>query len=106
MREASSIPGMSEILEQESVLNKEIISITPGKSGRVGREELREQRRRLDQAKRSMLIDAGYPEDYLERKYRCDICKDTGSTDDGRVCSCRRARADEAYLWITKKNDL
>ena len=33
-----------------------------------------------------------------------NICKDTGYTDEGTVCTCCRARADEAYMWIREKD--
>lgn len=37
--------------------------------------------------RRSLLKEAGYPEDYLEAKYTCDICKDTGY-HGAYYCSC------------------
>ena len=104
IKEASDeILGMSEVLEQENELNKEVASIKPGAGGRVKREEIREKRQDLEATKRTLLVDAGYPDDYLERRFRCNKCKDTGYTDDGLVCTCCRARADEAYMWIRQK---
>ena len=50
-----------------------------------------------------LLAENGFPAGYLNRKYRCDICKDTGYTDEGMVCSCCRQRAAEAYDWHTNK---
>ena len=48
--------------------------------------------------KKQMLTGAGYPEDYLDRRYTCPICKDTG-TADGRACICfRRAVIDRFYM--------
>lgn len=35
----------------------------------------------------ALLLENGFPEDYLEVKYTCEICKDTGS-HDGYYCRC------------------
>lgn len=105
IREAvESLPGMKEVLDREKELNAAIASIMPGGSGRKSREELRNEKKRLEERKKTILEDEGYPADFLDRKYRCDICRDTGYTDEGRVCTCCRARADEAYIWYREKN--
>jgi hypothetical protein len=36
----------------------------------------------------------------MDRKFKCDICRDTGYTDDGMVCGCAKERAEEAFRWI------
>ena len=38
--------------------------------------------------KRKLLIDAGYPSDYLELRYDCPACRDTGYDEDNEKCSC------------------
>jgi DnaD/phage-associated family protein len=103
IREAvSEIPGMEEIFERESRLGASITNFNPG-SGAGSLEQIRSERKEIEESKKSLLRSAGYPADYLERKYRCNICKDTGYTDEGKVCTCCRARADEAYMWIREK---
>lgn len=37
--------------------------------------------------RKKLLTDAGFPEDYLEVKYTCPVCKDTGF-HDGYYCEC------------------
>lgn len=37
-----------------------------------------------------ILEEAGFPEDYLKEKHRCDICDDKGVVD-GKMCTCKRA---------------
>ncbi len=39
---------------------------------------------------RSLLKANGYPEDYLDVHYRCDICSDTGFTASGELCDCMK----------------
>ena len=41
--------------------------------------------------KKMLLREAGYPEDYLEMKYDCPICHDTGYVDNEK-CSCFKQR--------------
>lgn len=41
-------------------------------------------------AKRVKLLEeAGFPKDYTDRKYYCNICKDTGEVN-GNVCKCKK----------------
>ena len=63
-----------------------------------------EKRNKLEKKKRELLLQSGYPEDYLEKKYRCEKCRDAGITDDGQFCSCTRQRIEEAYEWNLKRN--
>ena len=39
------------------------------------------------QKRKELLIKAGFPEDYLEAKYTCPVCRDTGF-HDGYYCDC------------------
>ena len=48
----------------------------------ISEKSLEAQRRRKE-----ILKNAGFPEDYLETKYTCPVCKDTGF-HDGYYCSC------------------
>ena len=101
IREISrNIPEMEEVFAAEKELNARLLSIKPGEGSREARGRLKEERRAAEERKRELLSGAGYPEDYLERRYRCGICKDTGYTDEGMVCSCCKTRAEEAYKWI------
>ncbi len=43
----------------------------------------------LSDKRKNVLKEAGYPEDYLEVKYDCPDCRDTGYID-GRKCHCLR----------------
>ncbi len=45
-----------------------------------------------EQKRRKLLTEAGFPEDYLEPKYQCPHCKDTGYIDD-KMCKCFKAAA-------------
>ena len=52
-------------------------------------ERLREEIRDLREQKTILLASRGYPADYMEMKYRCPDCRDTGYVD-GKKCHCFR----------------
>ena len=90
---------MRELFELENNLNQDMLKLDFSGDGRAKRLLNREQRKSLEEEKRRLLVQNGYSEDYLDKKYRCEECKDTGVTDDGRVCACSQARAEEAFKW-------
>ena len=98
------IPEIESLFEKERVINTKMLSIRPGNDNLTDRQRLRADRHAVESSKKELLIRNGYPVDYLNRKYKCDICKDTGYTDDGMVCRCCRERANEAYDWYAEKN--
>ncbi len=49
--------------------------------------------------KESLLKELGLGPDYLEPKYKCEICSDTCTTEEG-VCICKPLRVAEAWEWI------
>ena len=57
--------------------------------GGTVQEDLSAQLREYAQKKRALLIQAGYPADYLELQYDCPECRDTGYVG-GRKCRCLR----------------
>lgn len=58
-------------------------------------DSLREEIERLEKQHDDLLSRLGYSADYLEIHYRCNICKDTGITENGS-CICRKQRLEEA----------
>ena len=94
------VPAMETALGAESNLNSRMMSLRPGDVGRGEREKLRDERTRLEETKKELLEAGGFPADYISRKFKCDICKDTGYTNEGMVCSCAKERAEEAFKWI------
>lgn len=52
------------------------------------RDRLREEIADLREQKAILLSSRGYPADYMEMKYRCPDCKDTGYTREGKKCHC------------------
>ena len=97
------VPEMRAVFEAESSVNSKMLSLRPGSDNLDARQRLRAERIAIEENRKQLLAENGFPSDYLTRKYRCSICKDTGYTDEGMVCSCCRERAAEAYRWHTGK---
>ena len=57
-------------------------------------ENMKQQGQAINAEIRALLKEAGFPENYLQKRYRCDKCKDTGYVGDApsRFCDCFEAR--------------
>ena len=95
---------MAALMDRERELNHSAMSLMIGASSEE-RAKMKEERKNIAETKKRLLASGGYPSDYLEKRYRCNICKDSGYTDEGLVCSCCRARADEAYMWNLEREN-
>ena len=60
-------------------------------------EEMRRRGALLNAETRRRLRTLGLPEDYLEERYRCPVCRDTGYVGDApaRFCACFERRLAE-----------
>ncbi|TAH68460.1 MAG: AAA family ATPase [Anaerolineaceae bacterium] len=84
-------------------LEDELISIS-AQSGRLALfgntealDELKDKSTKLRELQKQLLLDDGYPEDYLLMQYHCSKCKDTGFIGNEK-CSCfKQAIADMIY---------
>ena len=97
------VPEMRAVFEAESSVNSKMLSLRPGSDNLDARQRLRAERIAIEENRKQLLAENGFPSDYLTRKYRCSICRDTGYTDEGMVCSCCKERAAEAFRWHTEK---
>lgn len=52
----------------------------------------------LTRRQQELLKEHGFPEDFLEEKYECSDCKDTGYTDELTKCHCLR-QAELRYMY-------
>jgi len=62
-------------------------------------ERMKNEGLRLNQAIRDELVKAGYPADYLNTRYECAVCRDTGYLEGvpAEMCDCMKRRISE-YL--------
>ncbi len=62
-------------------------------------KELKAKAEALTVEKAFLLTDNDYKHDYMDVKYKCDLCKDTGITETGQRCECFSQRMKEAVEW-------
>lgn len=83
------IPGFKEINEKLSStlceLAKVVIFKNPDAENQI--EKIRQKNLESQKIKNDLLLSNGYPSDYLDTHYTCDICSDTG-VSEGKRCIC------------------
>lgn len=86
------VPRIKEIEDELNRSNSEISKMII--SDRVDKEKAMEEiRNRLDSLNMErafLLTDNGFEMDYMDIKYRCPQCKDTGMLETGERCQCFR----------------
>lgn len=86
----SRIPRVREIEEEINRLNGEISRIII--SDKIDKKEsmaaIRDKVDSLNAERAVLLTDGGYEMDYMEVKYTCEECRDTGILDTGERCHC------------------
>lgn len=82
------IPEIGEINSQLAKTGMEILNVIKGGEN-VSQKmlEMREKNFQAQQLVRRLLVQNGYPEDYLQIKYTCEKCADTGFVEHD-WCSC------------------
>ena len=95
-----------------NLLNQQISSLSVKQARRLleGDEkallELREQIRLLSKQKEELMVQAGFPADYLDPVYDCPDCKDTGYVNNQKCHCFRKAEIDLLYTQSNVKNIL
>lgn len=87
---SKKLPEIAAINQQLCTTGKKIIQIVREKENveeRIG--ELKKFNLRCQGLKKKYLVERGYPEDYLETKYYCKKCNDTGFVDNQK-CECMK----------------
>ena len=86
-----------EVRELGMKLSKVMVSGAPNAKSQL--EKFRQKIDALGEEKAFLLTESNYPMDYMEIRYKCGICKDTGTNDMGERCSCFNERLSEAESW-------
>lgn len=86
------VPKIEEIdlLIKELSLNISRM-ILKGSQSKDGVKEIRNKISALNEEKAFLLTENGFEMDYLNLKYDCNQCKDTGRLESGEVCQCYKA---------------
>ena len=87
----SKIPQLIKIDNELSKTGVKIFSASFGDKETLSQriEMLKKENFELQAKRASLLEKAGFPLDYTNFKYDCEVCRDTGYTHDG-ICPCYR----------------
>lgn len=100
-----------KIPELEQLAKESKLAYLAAARARIANDEvtaarLQEDNRTKTARKQQLLLQSGYPADYLDPIYKCKACKDTGYISDKR-CHCFSSRiVDSLYLQSNLKNVL
>lgn len=88
---SEKIPGMKKICAEIDALGPRAYEAAlQGKEGFDERlAEIRRQTEEYVEERGKLLVEHGYPEDYLDVHYDCPICRDVGNVD-GKMCECMK----------------
>ncbi len=96
----SAVPEIEQIDSRKDELQLNMIAHAID-GGSADIEEIRH----LREKKNLLLLGAGYPADYLDPIYSCKACRDTGTLDNTRRCTCFKKRMLEDKLDNAKLAD-
>lgn len=98
------VPQIREMDEEEQKLISSLSRIVV--SNRIDKKEetqrIRDRIDRISTEKAFILTDNGFEMDYMDVKYQCPMCKDTGMLDTGERCQCFAEITEEKIKLITK----
>ena len=85
-----AIPQLKDMDAQLSSVGLSIMKTALGSGDtQKGIAELRRENERIRALRSELLTRNGFPEDYTEPRYECDLCRDTGYVGI-KMCSCMR----------------
>jgi DNA replication protein DnaD len=90
-----SFPEVESIDKDIARLNRESVSAIMSRtdSGRKESARIAAALEKKLNEKAEIMNRAGYPQDYMDIRYNCIKCKDTGVKDDGASCDCYKITA-------------
>jgi DnaD/phage-associated family protein len=93
-----ALADLEEELRRLSVeLSRTLVSGGPDKTQKA--QEIKAAADAANRRKAALLTEASLPADFLELRYACGLCRDTGTKDNGEQCECVLARTKEASEW-------
>lgn len=96
MHELDSLAGSLGLSCARSMLSDSVMPEEEA-AGHPDLKRFRYQMKSITRERMRLLIENGYPEDYLEPVYVCEDCHDTGYVD-GKMCHCFRQNAIDLFF--------
>lgn len=85
---SEKLPGFRELTAELNSVGLRIFASSIGSSD-DSFESIKAQTKAIRDRRRELLLSAGYPADYADRRYNCEKCSDSGYVDL-KMCSCLR----------------
>ena len=88
----AKVPRLREIEEEMAGIGPELsrLIISDAVDKKEAGEKLRRKEEELKMEKAFLLTDNGYEPDYMETRYDCPQCEDTGRLATGEACQCTK----------------
>ena len=86
----SKIPGYKELEKRIADVAMECARAVIDSGDKDSVSSMKAKMEALADEQKKLLTDNGYPEDYLDEKYVCPDCKDTGYINGTKMCHCLR----------------
>lgn len=83
-----NVPEYEDLFQHRNEIGYEYLKKSIG-GDKEELKNLEDEIKSTEEKMHKMLILSGYPNDYLEEKYHCDKCEDTG-VYNGKMCSCKK----------------
>lgn len=84
------IDGLRDLDRALSATGPRLLNAVIGKGGESF-EKVRADAERLNHERNLLLAAYGYPADYSDPRYECEVCRDSGYVD-GEICECMKLR--------------
>jgi len=92
----------NQLVDKSRELTTVMITGGPDKLKQIDR--IKDKAEELEKEKTILLTENSIPIDYMDVKYECRLCGDTGVLDTGVRCECWLQRSKEAEIWQKKSN--
>lgn len=95
------IPEIEELSERKKTnyMSLAKLAVAGGADKQEKLRKIKKDNENIENKIKRLLTENGIPVDYMDIHYKCPLCKDTGTLEDGRQCSCYASRAKEAEQW-------
>ena len=91
----ANVEGYKELSDKTAEMGPKMLKASLSGQGNIA--EYKKLLKEIAEKKAKLLINAGYPADYLDPIYTCKECKDTGYVEQ-KKCKCRKMKEAE-YLY-------
>lgn len=100
------VPRIKEIDEEEQRLTTDLskVILSGAENRKEQTERIRSEMDELNMEKALLLTDNDFELDYMDVRYTCQLCRDTGMLETGERCQCLEEITSEKIKMLKKSN--